>query len=257
MNLCALDSTYLNQFSQWSCKPARWLDADSATYCWMLTLEPSLLVFIYIYFVQWQWTTFNNWIFFLLVWSQSFRERVLLKLFQLVFYWMNPPAATEWEGAQLRPKHAFCSFTWCFLLHVSLSCSVRHGPIWESLGKWIYKCDALKRCRYCQITVNIKQCATKCSMSVEPEIQTDPHSKVLLTDHKLQELLLFTLAFGGMPSSRIFRAYFPVKKYSWTQLRTRNYRVGRTANKLPEPKGHTSPPCCSQIQLKPLTKDKS
>lgn len=109
----------------------------------------------------------------------------MFKLFQLVFCWMKTPAAREREGAHLRPWHTCCSFTCCFLLHVSLLCSVCHGPIWESLSKLIYKCDALKRSRSCQITMNIKQCATKCSMSVEPEVQTDPHRKVLLTDHKL------------------------------------------------------------------------
>lgn len=47
------------------------------------------------------------------------------------------------------------------------------------------------------MTVNTAKCR-----SSEIEIQTDPHRKVLLTDHK------------------IFRAYFPEEKYSWTQSMT-------------------------------------
>lgn len=45
----------------------------------------------------------------------------------------------------------------------------------------------------------MEQCASKCSPSVEPEIPTDPHRKVLhRSQAPLQELLLFTLALGGM-----------------------------------------------------------
>lgn len=153
-----------------------------------------------------------------------------MKLFQLDLCCMNPPAAREWEGAQPRPKHTFC-----FLLHGSLSCSLRHGPIWESLSKWIYKCEALKRCRCCQITVNIKQCATKCSMSVEPEVQTDPHRKVLLNDHKLpfRNFYCWLWFLEGCPA--------PVENSKLSRT------AGRAADKLPELKGRPSPPYCSTI----------
>lgn len=65
----------------------------------------------------------------------------------------------EWERAQVRLEHPFCSFIGvsCLLVFLFL-CSVPHGPIWESLSKLLYKCDALKHCRYFQMTVNTAKC---------------------------------------------------------------------------------------------------